>query len=101
MDFDLFYVGYITVWCLVLFQGLLALVLLGRLEELRDLMKQLWREGAEEDFQKFVPLFITICRRPAVATRFSPSPWMAKASRCSSPICGKRFGRLLKSESHI
>jgi hypothetical protein len=34
MNFDLFFVSYIAVWVLVLFQGLLALALLRRLEEL-------------------------------------------------------------------
>jgi hypothetical protein len=57
MNFDLFYVSYIAVWVLVLFQGFLALALLRRLEELRDSMKQAWGEAAEEDFQEddFLP----------------------------------------------
>ena len=57
MNFDLFYVSYIAVWVLVLFQGLLSLALLRRLEELRDLIKQAWGEGSEEDFEEddFLP----------------------------------------------
>ena len=51
MNSDLFYVSYIAVWTLVLFQGLLILALLRRLEELRDLIKQTWGEGAEEDLR--------------------------------------------------
>jgi hypothetical protein len=57
MKSDLFFVSYIAVWVLVLFQGLLALALLRRLEELRDMMKQAWGDMAEEDFQEddFLP----------------------------------------------
>lgn len=57
MNFDLFSVSYIAVWVLVLFQGLLALALLRRLEELRGMVKQAWGDAAEEDFQEddFLP----------------------------------------------
>lgn len=53
---NLFHVSYIAVWVLVLFQGFLALALLRRLEELRELMKKVWGE-AEEDSQEedFLP----------------------------------------------
>lgn len=54
---NLFHVSYIAVWVLVLFQGFLALALLRRLEELRELMKQAWGGAAEEDSQEedFLP----------------------------------------------
>jgi hypothetical protein len=57
MNSDLFYVSYIAVWGLALFQGFLALALLRRLEELRALMKQAWGEEAEEEFREgdFLP----------------------------------------------
>lgn len=52
MNSDLFYVSYVAVWGLALFQGFLALALLRRLEELRSLMKQTWGEEAEEGFKE-------------------------------------------------
>lgn len=57
MNLDLFHISYIAIWVLVLFQGFLALALLRRMEELRDLMKQSWGGGLEENFQEedFLP----------------------------------------------
>jgi hypothetical protein len=48
----LFSISYIAIWILVLFQGFLALALLRRLEELRNLIRQTWGAGAEEDIQE-------------------------------------------------